>query len=378
MGSFVECRLPIRQAVAKPLRSRPQGRATGPGSLRVRKWILGIGAPALLIAGYVGYWFVLESQLRSFVLGWIADQREDGLQVSHGTITTGGFPFSVHADIPAPSITAFTGEDMLTWQGETLRISFPPWDFLTYRFDSPGEHLIAMVGSNSFAKWSVDAGSATGSWANGSGGAGDLVLDVAEVTVVDALDQDFSLAALAATVAVAAEDAPLGQPRIRAAVWIDRLQVPEIMTTPFPALIESMNTQVSLYSPIIPSSMPLLYLVMRDYDGRIAFDDTTLRWGELDVATEGELRVDRANYLTGAFPMRVVGYNDTIARLQRAGLVDELEAVGLGAVAGALARTDEDGRQAITLDMTLIDGLLKAEDFTVLQMDPVPVAGAES
>ncbi len=344
----------------------------------MRRWIFGLGVPALLIAGYIGYWFYLESQLRSFVLAWIEDQRAAGVQVSHGAITTGGFPFSVHADIPAPGLTAATGQEMLSWQGETLRISFPPWDFLTYRFDSPGEHLVAMVGHDSFAKWSIDAEAATGSWAIGSAGAADLTFDLAEVRVVDALDQHFSLAALEATIAIGPRDAPLDQPRIAATVRLEALDLPEPIAAPFPTRIDTMATRVSLYAPILPSSLPLLYLVMRDYDGRVAFEDTALRWGELSLATAGELRVDEANYLTGRFPTRVAGYDDTIARLQQAGLVGGLEAIGLGALAGAMAQTGEDGRPTMSLDIRLVDGWIRAEDFMLIQMDPVPVAGAQS
>jgi hypothetical protein len=344
----------------------------------VRKWIFGLGVPALLIVGYFGWWFYLEGQLRGFVTAWIEDQRAQGVDVRHGEITTGGFPFSVHADLPAPSITTAAGQDMLSWQGETLRISFPPWDFLTYRFDSPGEHLVAMVGVDSFAKWSISAGSATGSWAIGSGGAGALQLDLRDVAVVDALGQELSLASLAAAVDVASEDAPADEPRITATADLAELSLPEAMTTPFPPLIERVNTRLSLFAPIVPSSLPLLNLVLRDYQGRIAVDKSVLEWGELSIETEGELSVDSSNYLTGRFPTRVAGYEDTIARLEQAGVVDGLGAVGLGAVAGAMSETDAQGRPTMLLEITLVDGKLKVQDVTVMQMEPVPVAGAES
>ena len=340
--------------------------------------MFGLGLPALLIAGYVGWWYYLEGQLRGFVTAWIEDQRAQGVEVRHGEITSGGFPFSVHADLPAPSITAFAGQDMLSWQGETLRISFPPWDFLAYRFDSPGEHLVAMVGVDSLAKWSIDAGSATGSWTIGSGGAGGLQLDLRDVAVVDALGQQLSLAALAASVSVASEDAPADQPRITATADLAALALPEAMTAPFPPVIERVSTRLSLFAPIVPSSLPLLNLVLRDYGGRIVVDSSMLEWGELAIETEGELSVDGANYLTGRFPTRIAGYEDTIARLQQAGVVDGLGAAGLGAVAGAMADTDAEGRPTMTLDITLVDGKLKVQDVTLLQMEPVPVAGAES
>lgn len=344
----------------------------------MRKWIFGLGVPALLIAGFVGYWFYLESQLRAFVEGWIEDQREAGTQVSHGAITTGGFPLSVYAEIPAPSITTYAGQDMMTWQGETLRISFPPWDFLTYRFDSPGEHLIAMVGTDALAKWSLNAEQATGSWAIGANGAGTLTLDLGDVAAVDVLGQAFGLKALQAEVGFAAQDAPETEPRVAATAQVEGLELPEFMTAPFPPKIDSMHTEISLRSPIMPSSLPLLYLVLRDYDGQIAIDNTTLHWGELEIATTGALRVDEANYLTGQFPTRIVGYQDMIDRLQDAGMVDNLQAVGMNAVAGTMTETGTDGRPTLTLDISLTDGFVKAQDFMLMQMEPVPVAGAGS
>lgn len=340
--------------------------------------MFGLGIPALLVAAYVGYWFYLESQLRSFVLGWIEDQRAAGLQVSHGTIATGGFPFSVYADIPAPGITALAGEDMVSWQGESLRISFPPWDFLTYRFESPGEHLVAMVGAQSFAKWSLLAGTAAGSWAIRSGGAGALELELAQVEVVDALEQRFSLGGLAATVEFAAGDVPADVPRIAATAELTDVRMPEAIAAPFPPLVERLRTDARLQSPIVPSSLPLLWLVLRDYGGSIELAEVELGWGELAIETAGALQVDSGNYLTGRFPTRIAGYDDMIARLQQAGMIDALAATGLGALTGVMAGTGEDGRPTLALDIVLEDGLVKVQDITLFQMEPVPVAGAGS
>lgn len=339
--------------------------------------MFGLGFPALLIAGYIGYWFYLESQLRSFVLGWIEDQRAAGYQVAHGTITTGGFPLSVEADVPAPSITGITGDTMMTWQGEMLRISFAPWDFLTYRFDSPGEHLVAMVGTDSFAKWSVLADTATGSWALGSGGAGELVLDLGGVQVVDALDQRFALDRLNATIRLASRDAPVEEPRVTATADVAGLGLPEALSAPFPPLIERLSVEGRLDAPIVPSSLPLLWLVLRDYGGRLAIDRAEVGWGELAVETSGELRVDQGNYLAGRFPTRIAGFEDTLGRLQQAGMIDGLAAAGAATLASALAETGRDGRRIVAVDIVLEDGRLKVQDFTLLRLQPVPVAGAQ-
>lgn len=344
----------------------------------MRKWIFGAGIPALLIAVYVGYWFYLESQLRVFVESWIEDQRAAGIQVSHGTITTGGFPFLVQADIPAPGITAATGQETVTWQGETLQISFPPWDFLTYQFDSPGEHLIAMIGANSYAKWSVEAGTASGSWSIGSGGAADLTLELGEIAVVDALNQAFTLGSMSAQAAIAAKDAPADADRVTILLKVADFGMPEALAAPYPPVIESFATDVRLVSPVMPSSLPLMFLVLRDYDGVIRLSDTTMVWGELQIATEGDLRVDGANYLTGRFPTHIAGYQETIDRLEAAGMLDGLGAIGLRTMAGAMAQSDAGGPPTVALDIKLVDGAIKVQDITVMQMEPVPVAGAQS
>lgn len=344
----------------------------------MRKWIFGAGIPALLIAVYVGYWFYLESQLRVFVEGWIEDQRAAGIQVSHGTITTGGFPFLVQADIPAPGITAVTGQETVTWQGETLQISFPPWDFLTYQFDSPGEHLIAMIGTNSYAKWSVQAGTASGSWSIGSGGAADLTLALDDVSVVDALEQTFTLGSMSSQASIAAVDAPADADRVTLLLEVTDFGMPEALAAPYPPLIESLVTDVRLVSPVMPSSLPLMFLVMRDYDGVITLSETNLVWGELRIATEGALRVDGANYLTGRFPTRIAGYAETIDRLEAAGMLDGLGAIGLRTMAGAMAQSQDGEPPTVTLDINLVDGAVKVQDVTVMQMEPVPVAGAQS
>ncbi|MEZ5669876.1 MAG: DUF2125 domain-containing protein [Alphaproteobacteria bacterium] len=344
----------------------------------MRKRIYGIGVPTLLVAGYVGYWHYLESELQRFIDEWIADQREAGVQVTHGTITTGGFPLEVYADIPAPALTATTGAQTVSWQGETLRISFVPWDFLTYRFDSPGEHLVAVIENDGFAKWALNAQRAGGSWAIDTSGGAELKLDIADVAVTDALAQNFSLGALDGTVTIAPEGAPADQAKLTATVAVSDLVLPEAIAAPFDPRIATFTTDVTLQTPVLPPSLPVLFLVLRDYDGRVVLRNTRLAWGELDISTEGELRVDAANYPAGRFPTRVTGYAETIRRLQDAGLLGELEAVGLAAVAGAMAQNEDGGRPTVSLVVELIDGLVKVQDIAVMQMAPLPVPGAQS
>lgn len=334
--------------------------------------------PALLVAAFVGYWFYLESALRGFVVDWVEDRRAEGAQVTHGTITTGGFPFAVWADIPGPAITVQAGAEMAAWQGETLRISFPPWDFLTYDFDSPGQHLIAIVGDDSIGQWSVEADQVHGSWGIRSGGGAALQLALDSVTVDDMLGQSYSLGSLTARIDIAGEDAPPTEPRLRANGELAMLAVPAALTGPFPPLIEHVRSEVELQASVLPPSLPLLLLVLRDYDGRLLFRDTEIAWGELGLRAEGELWVDQANYLTGRIPLQVTGHQETIEALLDAGLIDAVEAGGISLVAGSMAESGSDGRPTLDLELELIDGAVKVKGVTVMQMGAMPIAGAQS
>ena len=343
----------------------------------MRKRIYGIGVPILMVAGYVGYWHYLESELQRFVGEWIEDQRAAGVQVTHGDITTGGFPLTVYADIPAPGITGRSGQDSVTWQGETLRISFPPWDFLTYSFDSPGEHLIAIIGAESYEKWSMNAERVQGSWAIKTGGGAVLQVDLGGVEVEDVLQQAYSVDMLALAIDIADENAPAAEPRVTVSADVAMLTIPEAMTMPMAPVIERFQADLALEAPVLPANLPILWLILRDYDGQLVVHNSELAWGELEIIGEGTLQVDANNYAIGSFPLQIAGYQDTIQRMEDAGFLGGLEAVGLRTVAGAMARSDDGGTARVPVIVDLIDGLVKIQEFTVMRLQPLPVPGAQ-
>ena len=114
---------------------------------------------------------------------WIADQRAAGMDVTHGNIKVGGYPFLWRARIDEPSI----GDDRVwRWRADQLSVAYALWapQSVTLspnggqRVDASGAHPIsinarrtrAVISAGSHGAWSLrlDAGAASISPSNGA------------------------------------------------------------------------------------------------------------------------------------------------------------------------------------------------------------------
>lgn len=89
-----------------------------------RRWIYGAAAVAAVVfIAYFIAWRVAAAEMKRAVHDWVANQRAAGLEISHGAISAGGFPFIPRVHVDAPAIAA---PGAWRWRGDALRIDVLP------------------------------------------------------------------------------------------------------------------------------------------------------------------------------------------------------------------------------------------------------------
>lgn len=126
-----------------------------------RRWLYApFAIAALILAGYYLLWRAGAHEMKKAVDAWVIDQRAAGLEVSHGPVTTGGFPFFLRVQIDAPNI-AMPGA--WRWRTETLFLDALPYDLNRLIISPGGEQLFSAEG---FGEWRGAAADLRASIAN--------------------------------------------------------------------------------------------------------------------------------------------------------------------------------------------------------------------
>ena len=98
-----------------------QSRATVPFYV----WpVIFVGVVAI---GYTIAWHIAADRMEEAIASWITDQRENGLTVEHGDITTAGYPFFLRGRVDTPTIA-----EAQRWQWSAPRLMI---DILPFSFD---------------------------------------------------------------------------------------------------------------------------------------------------------------------------------------------------------------------------------------------------
>ncbi|NOX81933.1 MAG: DUF2125 domain-containing protein [Alphaproteobacteria bacterium] len=126
-----------------------------------RRWLYApFAIAAIILAGYYLLWRTGAHEMKKAVDAWVIDQRAAGLEVSHGPVTSKGFPFFLRVRIEAPDI-AMPGA--WRWRAETLFLDALPYDLNRLIISPGGEQLLSAEG---FGEWRGAAADLRASIAN--------------------------------------------------------------------------------------------------------------------------------------------------------------------------------------------------------------------
>lgn len=115
-----------------------------------RRWLyIPFAVAALILFGYFLLWRAGAQQMKEATLDWIGEQRAAGMDISHGAIRAGGFPFFLRVFIDAPDIASPQG---WRWRSDALVMDALPYDLNRLIFSPLGEQYLY---TDRFGDWTM-------------------------------------------------------------------------------------------------------------------------------------------------------------------------------------------------------------------------------
>src|SRR5690606_13872956 len=128
---------PTRLARTSPLRSKD---AIQEVRLRIRYAALAV---AVVVAGYVGYWFWVAGKVERGVLRWADERRAEGFEVGWRSFDIGGFPFRLVLTFEEPRLAQPGHRLAPEWRGERVIALMYPWNLRYVLAGFEGEQTLS-------------------------------------------------------------------------------------------------------------------------------------------------------------------------------------------------------------------------------------------
>lgn len=105
----------------------------------------------VILFAYFLLWRAGAGQMKLAVTDWIEEQRQSGLTIEHGPITSNGFPFFLRVHIDEPKIQS---ADLWQWHGERLSLDALPYDLNKLIFSTVGQQSFS---AENYGQWNFSA-----------------------------------------------------------------------------------------------------------------------------------------------------------------------------------------------------------------------------
>ena len=326
---------------------------------------------ALLIAVYVGAWFVGAGVARERIDQWVEAQRAEGMEVDFGALHVGGFPvrFAAHA-----SDLRVRAPDGLGWRGDALRAAVPVWNWSSVAVhidDSltatlPGRPPATLTTTGGDGRIDLDSG----------GGIRSARVDLNDLVV---LVPGFEGVRIGSATVQLSPPETYADGSQRASLQLDLQQIalpadatPLSADPAFAAPIDALTTRLAPSAPP-PEALRVPFLgAWRDRGGDLLVEDFAMAWGPLHVGATGQLALDAALQPRGQLRAEISGLPELIDSLQRSGaLPDDLaQILRLGAAAAAAG--GQDGSSGtVSTPVGIADGMLSLGPFPVTRLPAI-------
>ncbi|MEK9672703.1 MAG: DUF2125 domain-containing protein [Rhodospirillaceae bacterium] len=328
----------------------------------------------VLILGYIAFWFIVAASVERRVVEWTEARRAEGLEITHGGIATGGFPFTIELKIAEPVITR-VGDSRVSWTAPDLVLAAPPWSLARIKWRAPGRHVFA--GAVDATPLTLTATGLEG-WAEASSGGiqrWEAWLTGGALTRGGA--EPVSVRALLIQYLPRAEDLRADPPRRPLSIDTTGLALPEEEAKQNP-LAQIMGSEIgrltldlSLVGPIAKAPWPGPALGWRDAGGVLEIKSFGLSYGPLNLAGEGTATIDRDGQPIGAFFAKITGYAETVEAFRTASVIDRDAAASIQVVLGVLARGPAGGPKHLEAPLTVQDRTVSLGPLKLFRLKPV-------
>lgn len=352
-----------------PRRSLDRLRTAPPVARRIA-----VALPLVAILGYIAFWFTVATAAEAQVRAWIDAQREHGIEIAIGDVTTAGFPFSIQVAIAAPAATWPGG----AWTGPALTLSAAPWDWRRLNWRAPGVHRLDWTARDGRTRRATLTAAHLEGW--GEAGQGGIPRVEAWLTDGD-LDlpggiADGRITARGLLLQVlppsagdpAAADAT---PRLPFSLDAKGVTLPPALATALGRDLDRLALEMSLNGAVPRGPWPEPALAWRDGGGVLEVKQLGIVHGPLNLTGEGTLAIDPAGQPEGAFTARITGFAETVEALRKQGIMDNAAADAVQVILGLLSKGPLGGPRTLDVPLTLQERVLSVGAVKLFRLRPV-------
>lgn len=341
-----------------------------PGTIALAVFILLTGVLWLL-------WMIADGKVRDGFTAWAEAKRADGWQISHGAMTTGGFPFAVRLHLEAPRLTIPTNPNRsivglvgLTAEAETADIVWSLFDPFALRLELPARTAIE-------ARWPNG-----GMWQGSLAGGG-------QVTVSNSGDQRLTLSLDNAKLTATGKGADMAaghlsidiirhgkqstdhlQPSLDLEFDLVNLLAPD--ADPILAKPLSIGLRATVMGALPPGPPAVVLPAWRDEGGTIELHEIRAASGTVKLLGNATLALDRQLRPQAAGTLTAIGFPEAIDRLTEAGLIEGRDAKLSKLLLLALAKKDaESGEPSLSVPVTIQNGWFSVGPSQLFVVKPI-------
>jgi hypothetical protein len=346
--------------------------------------LLAIGLP---IGAYGIYWQQVASRLQAGVEQWAADQRAAGATIDFQWRGITGFPFAFTAEFTGVNILGRLGGTALSARTDHLQLNMSPADLNAVRLfcDKP---LTVIVPGLSLSQGGSGVDAATGARLTVEQADGMVRLRDGNpvAAVIDAskgkLDNGQSeISVTSLHVAVQLPATPphdFKDPAATVEIGLSGVDLPADAAQLLPGPITQAGLLGVIRGPLLPPpgvegphDLPGILVHWRDAGGVLDLDTFTFAQGPLALTGSGTFALDANLQPMGASKVTATGLGDLIDLLTARGAMKRKDAGIAKAVITGLQRPGENGRQEVTLGLSIQDGDVSFGAFRLFRLPPI-------
>ena len=307
-----------------------------------------------LVAGGWGAWTASLARTRNAVATWVDAQRAQGAHITFEEERAFGFPRRITLRLTHPR---WTSADGLAFQAESLDIVANPWNWASFeiKLKTPAR-LAAPLDDDGYAlRLDLQEGRAR---IASDGQGGWRAIDMTLHTVQTGLAPAYLFAAKEIVAQITKPDsAPRSykEPSLLVTVDAKDLRVPEAMPAPFGREASAFSMRLRVMGAMPDLRRRATVVQWNEASGVIEFDDFSLDWGELKLATKGTMGFDGDLQPQGAFAGTIERPATALDVLKKQGFIARQDEALIASTLKLFAKpsTEEakDGTVPLTLQM---------------------------
>lgn len=349
-------------------------------------FLLLIGLP---LGGYGIYWQQVASRLQAGIDQWVADQRGAGSTVDFQWHGVTGFPFSFTADFAGVNILSRLGGTALSARTDHLQLNMSPADLNTVRLlcDKPLTVIVPGLGvgqseantsSNEPAGVRLAVDQADGMIRLRDGNPVGATIDASKGQLDNGQDK-LSVSSLHVNVQLPATmPHDFKDPAANVEIAVSGVDLPADLPQLLPGPITQAGLTGVIKGPLLPPpgvdgprDLAGILTHWRDAGGVLDLSKFDFAQGPLALTGAGTFALDGNLQPMGASKVTATGLGDLIDLLTARGSIKRKEAGIAKAVVTGLQKPDANGRQQVTLGLSIEDSEVSFGAFKLLRLPPI-------